>query len=84
VATTTKTAAVAMATATASDDGNGNGDGDGGGLSGSFVLKQLNGYKGSGGNGNRGACTFWVGTYPWQEYNLVESSHFLSPNIHGS
>ena len=39
-------------------------------------------HEGSGGNGNPGACTFWVGMYPWREYNLGESSHFLSPYIH--
>jgi hypothetical protein len=27
---------------------------------------------GSGGNRNPSACTFWVGTYPWWEYNLSE------------
>ena len=39
---------------------------------------------GSGGNKKLGACTFWVGTYPWREYNLGVTSHFLSPNIHGN
>jgi hypothetical protein len=39
---------------------------------------------GSAGNGYSGACTFWVGMYPWREYNLGESSHFLSPYIHGN
>jgi hypothetical protein len=27
---------------------------------------------GSGGSRNPCACTFWVGTYPWREYNLSE------------
>ena len=40
--------------------------------------------QGPGGNKKLGACTFWVGTYSWQEYNLGELSHFLSPNIHGN
>jgi hypothetical protein len=38
----------------------------------------------SGGIGIPCACTFWVGTYPWREYNLGESSQFLSPYIHGN
>ena len=34
-----------------------------------------NGSMGLGRNKKLGTCTFWVGTYPWQEYNLRKSSH---------
>ena len=48
-----------------------------------YMLNSLTA-MGLGGNVNPGACTFWVGMYPWREYKLGESSHFLSPYIHGN
>ena len=50
----------------------------------SIFIEQLNSYEGLGGNENPGACTFWVGTYPWRDHNLGETSPFPSSYIMGT